>query len=213
MSDSLILLYTCRVFLIGGWYHLAHFRKPTARWMDYYMWPGFLLWGLDRIARFGKTIWNNSIWSSTKRQSTGTIEVLSTDTLRLTLRRRISWTPGQHAYVILPSVSSLPSEAHPFTIASIPGPLDGSADSEEKDLQFIVRSHGGFTQRLLALGQKGTREVPAFIDGPYGSPPDLAGFSTVVLIAGMMITTVLGLRCSTYLLQVDPASLTHFRCS
>jgi ferric-chelate reductase len=173
------------VFLVGGWYHLAHFRKPTARWVDYYMWPGFLLWGLDRLVRAGRTFWNNTIWrKGDKKYSQGTVEVLSDDTLRLTLKRRITWTPGQHAYVILPSVSTIPTEAHPFTIASAPVSLDGSPNSKENNAVFIIRARGGFTSRLMALARKGPSSVPAFMDGPYGMPPDLSGFSTVVLVAG-----------------------------
>jgi ferric-chelate reductase len=152
--------------------------------MDYYMWPGFLLWGLDRLVRAGRTFWNNTIWRRDKVYSKGTIEVLSGDTLRLTLKRRISWTAGQHAYVILPSVSTLPTEAHPFTIASAPNSVDGSGDPVEKDVVFIVRAREGFTARLLALAKKGAGSVPAYMDGPYGLPPDLTSFSTVILVAG-----------------------------
>ena len=109
------------------------------------------------------------------------VELLTSDTVKLTLRRQMTWSAGQHAYVILPSVSKLPTEAHPFTIASIPQSIDGSSE-----LVFLIRAQGGFTARLreLATRKGAPSSVPAYIDGPYGNPPDLKGFSTCVLIAG-----------------------------
>jgi ferric-chelate reductase len=153
--------------------------------MDYYMWPGFILWGLDRLMRAGRVFWNTSIWHpNAKEYSQATIEMLSGDTLRMTLKCRASWTAGQHAYVMLPSVSALPTEAHPFTIASAPGALDGSADPVEKDVVFIIRARAGVTYQMLDIAKRGTFRVPAFMDGPYGFPPNLTPFSTVVLVAG-----------------------------
>ena len=119
-----------------------------------------------------------------KDASLATIELLSSDTVRLTMRRRISWRPGQHAYVVLPTVSDLPTEAHPFTIASIPHKLDGS-ESKERDVVFLIRGRSGFTARLMEHADKnGTCVVPAYMDGPYGCPPDLTRYTTCVLIAG-----------------------------
>jgi ferric-chelate reductase len=108
------------------------------------------------------------------------VELISEDTIRLTLTRRLSWTPGQHAYVILPTISNLPFEAHPFTIASIP------EDGKQCDAVFLIRGRSGFTRRLRqhATNDHGSR-VPAFVDGPYGCPPDLTTFSTCILIAGL----------------------------
>lgn len=110
------------------------------------------------------------------------MELLSDDTVRLTLRRRFSWIPGQHAYIILPTISNLPTEAHPFTIASIPESVDGAKD---KDVVFLIRGRGGFTQRLRDHATRnGVCTVPAYLDGPYGCPPDLRSFSTCILVAG-----------------------------
>jgi len=150
--------------------------------MGYYIWPALLIWGFDRALRLGRLVWNNKLWNPT-HPGDALVELLSEDTIRLTMSRRISWTPGQHAYVILPSVSKLPFEAHPFTIASIP---EASGENKGCDVVFLIRGRSGFTQRLrdLASNDHGCR-VPAFLDGPYGCPPDLRQFSTCVLIAGM----------------------------
>lgn len=133
------------------------------------------------MLRLGRLVWNNQMWS---RDHTGDalVELLSEDTIRLTLSRKITWTPGQHAYVILPTISNLPFEAHPFTIASIP------EDGKKSDVVFLIRGRSGFTHLLRRHASKdhGSR-VPAFLDGPYGCPPDLTTYSTCILVAGMPV--------------------------
>lgn len=146
-----------------------------------------MVWGLDRFLRFSRILWNNRFWSRASPEAhQASIELLGSDTIRLTLRRKMRWTAGQHAYLILPTVSSLPTEAHPFTIASIPDLLDGSAGTDDKEVVFLIRGRSGFTGRLRghASTKGAATSVPAFIDGPYGCPPDLRGFSTCILIVG-----------------------------
>ena len=146
-----------------------------------------LVWGLDRFLRFSRVIWYNRVWRGVKNnvESNATVELLTPDTVRLTLRRKMSWKAGQHAYVVLPSVSNLPTEAHPFTIANIPQSLDGTEPKGERDVVFLIRGRTGFTKLLQEHAvTEPTEPVAAYIDGPYGSPPDLTVFSTCVLIAG-----------------------------
>jgi ferric-chelate reductase len=97
------------------------------------------------------------------------------------------WTPGAFVLLSIPRFGF--AQSHPATIASIPASHDG-------DLVFILKSHGGFTKRILDSGSslplsQTTNEKPepktyrAFIDGPYGaSHANFAAFDTVVLIAG-----------------------------
>jgi len=168
------------LFLLFGYLHA---RDPG---YGNYIWPALVLWAFDRVLRLTRVLLNNRFgWTSNQYESTATVELLSQDTVRLTLRRRMNWQPGQHAYVILPTISDLPTEAHPFTIASIPGSLDGTVGPEEKEVSFIIRGRTGFTGRLRdrASGE-GSKTVPAFIDGPYGCPPNLSKYHTCVLIAG-----------------------------
>lgn len=118
------------------------------------------------------------------KSTAATVELLSEDTIRLTLQRKFRWKAGQHAYVLLPTVSNLPTEAHPFTIASIPDGYDGVSE-KGKEIIFLIRGRSGFTGRLRNHASRaGFGTVPAYIDGPYGCPPDLRTFSTCVLIAG-----------------------------
>lgn len=163
-----------------------------------YIWPALVLWAFDRVLRLVRLVWNNRLrFSKTHEHSIATVDLLSEDTVRLTLRRHMSWKAGQHAYVILPTISEIPTEAHPFTIASIPQSLDGTNGAEEKEVSFLIRGRSGFTGRLReAATSKGNHTVPAFIDGPYGCPPDLTVYSTCVLIAGEISLA----HCSTVML-------------
>ncbi|KAL5487797.1 FRP1_3 [Sanghuangporus weigelae] len=180
LVSHIVLIF---IFILGGLIHAG------SREFGDYFWPAFLVWGLDRVLRLGRLIWNNRIWTrSSSDAHRASVELLTSDTVKLTLRRRMNWTAGQHAYVILPSVSKLPTEAHPFTIASIPHSIsvNGSDESPEKEVVFLIRAQSGFTERLREHASiKGIpSSVPAYIDGPYGNPPDLRSFSTCVLIAG-----------------------------
>ncbi|EMD40636.1 hypothetical protein CERSUDRAFT_111219 [Gelatoporia subvermispora B] len=173
-------IFLVGIFMIGGYLHA---REPG---FGNYIWPALVVWAFDRVLRFSRLLWNNSgRFGKEKECAMAKVELLSSDTIRLTLRRKFNWTPGQHAYVILPTVSDLPTEAHPFTIASIPKALDGTEGPAEKDVVFLIRGRSGFTGRLRDhAAQSGVCTVPAFVDGPYGCPPDLTKYSTCVLIAG-----------------------------
>lgn len=53
-----------------------------------YIWPAMVVWGFERAVRSLKLVWNNRIWSPSDKQSKiASIEHLTSDTVRLTLRR------------------------------------------------------------------------------------------------------------------------------
>ncbi|KAG1746049.1 uncharacterized protein EDB91DRAFT_1049631 [Suillus paluster] len=105
----------------------------------------------------------------------------------------------------MPTVSHLPFEAHPFTIASfnlnlfdvlqVQQPQGeryttqiterdlGSSAPFWKELVFFVNVGKGFTARLKEAASKGEK-VKVFIDGPYGPALNLGSYDTFVLIAG-----------------------------
>ncbi|RDX53967.1 hypothetical protein OH76DRAFT_1342942 [Lentinus brumalis] len=168
------------IFIIGGYIHARELGFGD------YFWPALVVWAFDRVLRTTRLVWNNRGKGGTAHEhGSATVELVSSDTIRMTLRRKMNWLPGQHAYVILPTVSDMPTEAHPFTIASIPRALDGSDGTTEKDVVFLIRGRSGFTGRLREHASRhGICRVPAFIDGPYGCPPDLTGFTTCILVAG-----------------------------
>lgn len=138
-----------------------------------------------------------------------TIELHSEEFVCLRLRRPLHfhWSPGQMVYLTMPSVSHLPFEAHPFTIASIdsdmlhpslsiekPTSEQGTKEASAKrsltagspfwkELVFFISVRKGFTLQLKKAAMKGA-QVKAFVDGPYGIPPDLSTYDTSILIAG-----------------------------
>ncbi|KAL1942478.1 hypothetical protein VTO73DRAFT_6080 [Trametes versicolor] len=192
------------IFLIGGFYHARQLSIFST-----YVWPSFLIWGIDRFCRFPRLVYyNNYLFSAASRPTTGidaSVELLSAQFVRLRFPRpsQLKWTPGQAAFLILPSVSTIPFEAHPFTIASVDsryrlrGKSISRTDSmatlseakdmrdapESEELQFMINVREGFTKRLAQVAEMGQR-VKVFVDGPYGFSPDLSGDDTVVLVAG-----------------------------
>ncbi|KAG5718867.1 putative ferric reductase transmembrane component [Termitomyces sp. T112] len=186
------------IVLLGGYLHARANAEGN------HIWPAFLIWGLDRAFRGIRIlIYNIGYVKKGSPEQYGHLEALSPHFVRLTLQRPtyMHWRPGQNVYLTIPSVSGVFLEAHPFTISTIDTPLDvtggesndedqigkeGSVsgpDTDSKTLTFLIRVRSGFTKRLLhAFSQ--TPEMKVILDGPYGSPPSLRDFETVVLIAG-----------------------------
>ncbi|KAG1725634.1 ferric reductase NAD binding domain-containing protein [Suillus paluster] len=184
------------IFLLGGYYHTSSVNK------SFWIWPSFVLWGLDRFIRVVRLVVFNHSYFGFKSGS-GTMdavtELLSETVVRLRLHRppHFHWAPGQTAYLIMPSVSTLPFEAHPFTIASFDSSLLSTATAEDqstsqvlgssapfwKELVFLINVREGFTKNLKEVAARnGT--VKVFVDGPYGPAPDLGSYDTTVLVAG-----------------------------
>ncbi|KAG2034819.1 ferric reductase NAD binding domain-containing protein [Suillus americanus] len=190
------------IFLVGGYYH------TKGAFGSYWIWPSFVFWAFDRFVRVVRlVVFNHSYFGF--KSGTGTMdaatELLSENVIRLRLRRpqHFHWSPGQTAYLTMPSVSTLPFEAHPFTIASfdssllstaIPGDQSGRDENYEtqvlgssapfwKELVFLVNVHGGFTKKLKEVAAK-KETVKVFVDGPYGPSSDLGSYDTSVFVAG-----------------------------
>ncbi|GAB1524896.1 ferric-chelate reductase Frp1 [Rhizoctonia solani] len=154
--------------------------------VKYRFWPALAIWALDRLLRVLRVIVINKLWTcilpSGKRLEDATLERVSSDTVRLTVRRSFKWRSGQHAYIVAPSIARLPFEAHPFTIASVYSE-DIQKEGRSQEIVFIIRGRDGFTRKLLEASE--TRQsVPVVIDGPYGAPPRLSHYTTSILIAG-----------------------------
>ncbi|KAG1856371.1 hypothetical protein DFJ58DRAFT_879597 [Suillus subalutaceus] len=192
------------IFLIGAYVHTQNFA------VAFWIYPCFAIWGLDRLIRFLRLVVFNHSYFGFRSGSTmdATAEVLSDDFVRLRFHRpsHFHWTPGQTAYLIMPSVSRLPFEAHPFTIASFNStlfdvPKEQKPTSEKhaeiglaegnlgssvpfwKELVFFINVREGFTARLKDAALKGDK-IKVFVDGPYGPSPNLASYDTSVLVAG-----------------------------
>jgi len=155
-----------------------------------YIWIPIGFYAFDRTVRTGRLIYRNL--SIFHRKSTGVLSckayltALPGRATRITIPNPPlrSWSPGQHVFLSIPSIS--PLQSHPFTIASSPS-------SSSKELSFVVRAHEGFSRRLY---DRATSVLPqtsrpakensftAIVDGPYGRPPNFLQYDTLVLIAG-----------------------------
>ena len=175
---------------------------PTFR-VSYWFSISLVIWGLDRLIRFIRYIVFNHSYRTFKEVSGKTdasVELLSPRLMRLRLRKppHFHWSPGQMAYLTMPGVSTVPFEAHPFTIASVDTTRDeswntvtpiiemeslGETEPYLKELVFFINVHGGFTKKLRSVAEKGEK-VEVAVEGPYGKPPDLTDYDTSVLIAG-----------------------------
>ncbi|KAL1938751.1 hypothetical protein VTO73DRAFT_11354 [Trametes versicolor] len=192
------------IFLLGGYFHASFVH------IGVYIWPCFLIWGLDRAIRLARLVFYNHLYfgfTKTSNRLDASVELLSPHFVRLHLQRppHFRWTPGQTAFLTMPGVSAFPLEAHPFTIASVDAryqlngvssPTVGPGDAEKagppsgadatpywKELVFLVNVREGFTRRLAEIAQTGGK-VKVLVDGPYGFSPNLDHDDTVVLIAG-----------------------------
>ncbi|KIJ53374.1 hypothetical protein M422DRAFT_202279 [Sphaerobolus stellatus SS14] len=167
------------IALFAAYFHMQQARPG----LGVYVWPALFIWGLDRALRLCRMIFFNIPFLH-RNISPSKLEILSSDAVRLTVSRRfISWHPGQSMFITLPDISSLPIESHPFTISSVDSKIGGNIG--EKELVFIIRARDGFTARLRDVARDHSgKSVNVILDGPYGAPPNLASFETVILIAG-----------------------------
>ncbi|KAF8813105.1 hypothetical protein BYT27DRAFT_7181675 [Phlegmacium glaucopus] len=175
------------IFILGVYFHLR------GRGLAYRAWPSMIIWGLDHFIRLIRLAIINFVylnpWSSqnSRKELDAVVEVLSPDILRITLHRSryLHWRPGQSAYLCFPSISANPWESHPFTMSTI----DTDSSSGDSILVFLLRVRKGFTPKLLKDASS-DQTYKVFVNGPYGAPPLLIGYQTVILIAGSFILSL-----------------------
>ncbi|GJJ08728.1 hypothetical protein Clacol_002947 [Clathrus columnatus] len=175
----IVHLVLALMITIGLYFHI----QGAAGYQNYIV-PAFVFWGFDRVTRIARVFWNNRGFSPSPIK----IEILSPNTLKLSINQWMSWKAGQSAYLTIPKISMMPFEAHPFTISTIPT-MEKENNNEPNELVFIVKVRNGFTKRLyhtVSKAQELNEEflLNAFVDGPYGSPPELDMFSDIVIITG-----------------------------
>jgi hypothetical protein len=132
-------------------------------------------------------------------------EILAGRTIRLRIITpgHLTWAPGQHFFICIPSLSKF--NTHPFTCASVCDKQKLGDDG--RMIVFLIRAKNGWTKELwttavglLAHGQRhpagevppGTMLPPtgvllkAWVDGPFGSPSrtDWGMYSTAVIVCG-----------------------------
>ncbi|CAG8928199.1 unnamed protein product [Penicillium salamii] len=122
------------------------------------------IWGFDRLVRGAKIFWNFF-------GNYATITALPNGALRVSLSRKISSSPGSHAFLWVPAIRFV--ETHPFTLVSSDPP------------EFVIRVYDGFTHDLYkAAQQKPGSSLRCSVDGAYGQIPNFKAFEKVILIAG-----------------------------
>ncbi|KAJ8581580.1 hypothetical protein M405DRAFT_885664 [Rhizopogon salebrosus TDB-379] len=110
----LAIVLHIRTLLVCAYFHTRHDA------LTHWIYPCFIIWGLDHLICVPQLLVFNFGFTS-KYTMNATDELLSDDFARLRLLSPsyFHWAPGQTAYLTIPSISRLPFEAHPFTIASI----------------------------------------------------------------------------------------------
>ena len=152
-----------------------------------------IVWGLDRFIGFVSLVAVNfsylNPWSSqdSKKELDAIVEILSPHYVRVSVHRsrHFHWRPGQNVYLSFPSISTFPFESHPFTISTI----NDDPKADDSTLVFILRVQRGFTQKLHKEASPDTT-YKVFLNGPYGSPPLLIDYQTVILIAGLFLLSL-----------------------
>ena len=167
-------------FIIAIMMHIP----STALYARVYIYIPIGLYFVDRLIRTSRFAYNNL------PPGRATIEAMEGGVTKIRLRnKRIKkWAPGSFVLLSIPQFG--PGQSHPATMASIP-------TSHNNDLVFFLRSHKGFTNRMMKSAtvslvpdtKEGATKRPAkyraWIDGPYGGlHADFAAFDTVVLISG-----------------------------
>ncbi|EME47316.1 hypothetical protein DOTSEDRAFT_85832 [Dothistroma septosporum NZE10] len=140
-------------------------------------WGARLVWAVLR---------NTHVLGRTKTRMPGyttRLEPLPGDVVKLTIDDAdFSWKAGQHAYITMPGLYR-PFETHPFTIAN--ASCDDGGHGRQK-LTMLIQARSGFSRSLYKAALKVhnmDRGYRAFISGPWGTPPDLSHYDSVVLIA------------------------------
>ena len=111
------------------------------------------LWLFDVILRIAVTFVNK------KNERKLLATRLPADVIRLTFpKNNFKYKAGQYCFICIPGVSLF--EWHPFSISS---------SSHEPKVTLHIRVLGDWTKKLYDHMEQ-TREILAYVDGPYGAP-------------------------------------------
>ncbi|SMR59069.1 unnamed protein product [Zymoseptoria tritici ST99CH_1E4] len=109
------------------------------------------------------------------------LEPLPGNVVRVTIEGvDFTWKTGQHCFLNMPRLR--PFESHPYTIANVAE----LGSNGQRTMTMLIQARAGFSRTLwkTAIKHDGTdRRFRAFLGGPWGSPPILSQYETVVLIA------------------------------
>lgn len=90
-----------------------------------------------------------------------------------------TWRAGQHVYLSIPRIGAF--EAHPFTIANH---QDCDQENGSRTINFLIKAQSGFSRRIHEAAQRNPKtSYKAFLSGPWGNPPNLSSYETIIFIA------------------------------
>lgn len=125
---------------------------------------GILLFALDQLTG----------WAIKTNVARARVEILPNRCVRITLACDLAAAPrraGQHVYLCIPAISLY--QWHPFTISSI-----GTGSL----LTLHAQAVGPFTRKLNEMNDGA--QLLALVAGPYGEPPQVKEYDSVLMIAG-----------------------------
>jgi hypothetical protein len=168
---------------------LVHTHVPAYATYNVWLAVGFV--AFDRIGRALYSVTRNvqlfhgGKMTNRKRVRIGhlaEVKSLSTEYIHVSIENiGFSWKPGQHVYLIIPRIGIL--ENHPFTIANVP--KSTTTDDGSGCIELYIKVHSGFTRRLHSACQQlsSPRAFRTFISGPWGTPPSINRFESLVFMA------------------------------
>jgi NAD(P)H-flavin reductase len=197
-------------FFVALWFHVRIFNGE----FNYYLYPCIGIWALDRVLRTIRTVVvsvmprfaNGVKATATYNRNANMIRLDITDFFPNT-----NILPGIYYYIYLPA-GIRGYESHPMTVcswrrsASTP-PASPRLSLQDKDVStsvrpvsdddgigeiahtFLIRPYKGMTGRLQQKLTSAPEAIASsretiFLEGPYGSPVDLSGYSDVLVLCG-----------------------------
>ena len=155
------------------------------RYAQYNIWMSIAFVAFDYV---GRMVWNvvqnvGLLRRGPKGMSLGymaTLEALPDGYTKVSIPNiHFTWKAGQHVYLSIPRIG--PIEAHPFTIAN---DQDHNKKDGARTITLLIKAHAGFSRRIHNSARKDpTKSYRAFVSGPWGNPPDLRSYETVIFIA------------------------------
>ena len=136
----------------------------------YNIWLAIAFIAFDQIGRF---LWN--VVQNLRAKTLGysaMLEAMPGNFTKVTVPVAFRWKAGQHIYLNIPRIGLV--EAHPFTVAN-----DANHD---KNVTLYIKAHAGFSRRLYRAAQKAKGPYRAFVSGPWGIPPNLSSYETIIFV-------------------------------
>ena len=157
----------------GVFLWLLYLHVPA--YAQYNIWMAVAFVAFDQLGRFA---WN--VFQNLRGKTLGYsayLEPMPGNFTKVTIPHvGFRWKAGQHIYLTIPRIGLI--EAHPFTIANDPS----HEQALDRTVTLYIKAHSGFSLRLYQSAKLHRSPYRAFVSGPWGIPPALSSFETVILL-------------------------------